>query len=47
MLLENRTKSRKERLAKTCMFALIQDEGYTGCYSSFTDLTRQLENKRR
>lgn len=45
MLIDNKTKPRKERLTKTRMFTLMQDEGYTGCYSSFTELTRQLEDE--
>lgn len=45
MLLENKTKLRKERLTKMRMFTLMQDEGYIGCYSSFTELTRQLEEE--
>ena len=45
MLLDNKIKPRKERLTKTRMFTLMQDEGYIGCYSSFTELTRQLEDE--
>lgn len=45
MLIENKSKPRKQRLTKTRMFTLMQDEGYMGCYSSFTELTRQLEEE--
>lgn len=45
MLIENKSQTRKERLTKTRMFTLMQDEGYTGSYSAFTELTRQIEQE--
>ena len=45
MIQENYEKSGKDRLTKTRMHELLQDEGYTGSYSAFTYQARQIEEE--
>src|SRR5690606_26750730 len=45
MIKENNAKRNKERLTKTRMYQLLQEEGYKGSYSAFTYQTRIIEEK--
>src|SRR5690606_21044421 len=45
MIQKNYEKGGKERLTKTRMHELLQDEGYTGSYSAFTYQARQIEEE--
>lgn len=45
MVLENKAKGKKERLTKTRMHQLLQEEGYKGSYSAFTHQVRIIEEE--
>ena len=45
LIQDNQNKPKKHRLTKTRMHNLLCNEGYTGSYSAFTYLARQIEEE--